>query len=295
MRFEFLGTGTSAGIPTIGCHCAVCTSSDPHDARLRTSGLIRFEDAGGQERAILIDAGPDLRQQSLRAGLERLDAILLTHNHVDHTWGLDEVRRFNVLAGGAPIDLWADRHTLDFARRVYQHIFEPHRNIQASFVASLLPRELRPMEAIDLFGMIVTPLALLHGRLPILGFRFDPSRRLSDAIAARTSQSGASEPWWPLAYLTDVSGIPPETWPALSGVRTLVLDALRHRHHPTHYTLDQAVGVAERVGAQQTFFVHMSHDLPHRATNESLPDGMRLAHDGLVLGAKESGAEGARE
>jgi phosphoribosyl 1,2-cyclic phosphate phosphodiesterase len=270
MRLTFLGTGTSSGVPAIGCVCAVCRSDDPRDRRLRTSACLRFTDPGGTPRTILLDAGPDLREQALRAGLERLDAILITHNHVDHTWGLDEVRRFNVLMD-APIDLYADAHTLESLRRVYTHIFDKASSVQKSFVATLISRRLTPLRPVELFGLRVTPLPLLHGRLPVLGFRIE---------AGAGVESGGV---LPLAYCTDVSAIPPETWPHLTGLRTLVLDALRHRHHPTHLTLDQAVGVAERVGAGATWFVHMSHNLPHEETQADLPPSMALAWDGLEI------------
>jgi len=274
MRLRFLGTGTSAGVPVIGCACDVCTSSDPRDRRLRTSATVEFTDPDGTPRVILIDTGPDLRQQVLSAGLDRLDAILYTHNHVDHTFGLDEVRRFNVMSGG-PLDLYADAHTLDHLRRVYRHIFEPHRNVQKSFIAEVIAHEIAPLDPLTLFGMTITPLPLLHGRLPILGFRFDPSPELA-------ARAGATP--FPLAYCTDVSAVPPETWGHLEGLGALVLDALRIRHHPTHLTLDQAVEIAGRVGAPETWLIHMTHDLPHAQTEESLPPGVRLAHDGLILG-----------
>lgn len=280
MRFEFLGTGTSAGVPAIGCECAVCTSDDPRDRRLRTAGVIRFADSGGKARTILLDAGPDLREQSLRAKLNRCDAILFTHNHVDHTFGLDEVRRFNAVMR-APIDLYADGHTLDHLRRVYKHIFDRQNNINDSFVATLITHQVEPDRAFDLFGLRVTPIKLLHGKLPILGYRFDVT---DTALAGVTnSADGVSTSPFPLAYCTDVSGIPPETWGKLKGLQTLVLDALRHTHHPTHFTLDQAVSAAERIGAERTYFVHMSHDLGHSATDGTLPEGMRLGYDGLVL------------
>jgi phosphoribosyl 1,2-cyclic phosphate phosphodiesterase len=274
MRFTFLGTGTSAGIPAIGCHCEVCTSADPRDQRLRTSAAITFTDKSGQDRVILIDPGPDLRQQALRAKFDRLDAILITHNHVDHTWGLDEVRRFNAVMR-QPIDIYAEPHTIDFLSRVYQHIFDPSRNIQESFVATLIAHRIAAEQPLDLFGLRILPIRLLHGRLPILGFRFDYPR-----------DTAPNSPF-PLAYCTDVSGIPPETWRHFEGVRTLVLDALRHRHHPTHFTLGQAIGVAQRVNAEQTYFVHMAHDLGHATTEADLPESMQLAYDGLVLSAAE--------
>jgi phosphoribosyl 1,2-cyclic phosphate phosphodiesterase len=277
MRFVFLGTGTSSGIPAIGCDCPVCSSTDPRDNRLRAGAAVIFSDPHGQERVVLIDAGPDLRQQSLRAGLKRCDAIVFTHNHVDHTFGLDEVRRFNAVQK-TPIDIYAEDHTMDHLRRVYKHIFEKDANINDSFVATLIPRRIDKADVntrpLNLFGASFLPIRLLHGRLPILGFRIDPPR--SSALSTPSP--------FPLAYCTDVSGIPPETYPHLRGLGTLIIDALRHRHHPTHLTLQDAADIAERVGARRTYFTHMAHDLPHEETNANLPDGMQLAHDGLVLG-----------
>ncbi|MEM0983432.1 MAG: MBL fold metallo-hydrolase [Planctomycetota bacterium] len=276
MRLRFLGTGTSAGVPSIGIDPI---SDDPRDVRLRTSAVLEFTDPTGQERVILIDAGPDLRQQAMTAGLTRLDAILFTHNHVDHTWGLDEVRRFNVMMQ-RPIDLYADDKTLQHLRRVYQHIFEAHANVQKSFVATVIARRIQPFRSFELYGLKITPIELLHGRLPILGFRFDVASRGLFA-------GGAGDPdgsILPFAYCTDVSAIPPDTWPYLDGLEVLVLDALRRRKHPTHFTLDQSVNVAERVGAGKTFFVHMNHELVHAEVEAELPENVRLAYDGLVVG-----------
>ncbi len=277
IRFIFLGTGTSSGIPAIGCACAVCSSPDPNDTRLRAAAAICFEDAEGFPRTVLIDAGPDLRQQSLRAQLKRLDAILFTHNHVDHTFGLDEVRRFNAVQK-APIAIYADDHTMGFLRRVYRHIFERDQNINDSFVATLIPHTIaeRVMEegrSIDVFGLRVTPFRMLHGGLPILSYRFDLNEGL---------KSGGPSPF-PLAYCTDVSGVPPGSWKHLEGLNTLVIDALRHRKHPTHFTLGQAIGVAERVTPAMTYFTHIAHEMGHAETQETLPERMSLAWDGLVL------------
>ncbi len=277
VTFTFLGTGTSAGVPVIGCDCAVCTSDDPRDRRLRTSAVLEFVDPKGQPRAILLDAGPDLREQALRHKLRRLDAILFTHNHVDHTWGLDEVRRFNALQN-SPIDVYADEHTDQHLRRVYSHIFERERNVNDSFVASLIGHRVRPGHPFTLHGLRITPIPLLHGKLPMLGYRIEAE-----------GGSDAHGPL-PLAYCTDVSAIPTESWKLLEGLGTLVLDALRDRRHPTHLTLDQALGIAERVDARLTRFVHMSHDLGHAETLARLEASghaprMGLAHDGLTLEA----------
>lgn len=274
-----MGTGTSAGIPAIGCECAVCTSADPKDNRLRTSASFSFVDVRGLARTVLLDSGPDLRQQSLRYGLKRCDAILFTHNHVDHVFGLDEVRRFNVVQNG-PIEVYAEAHTMDHLRTVYRHIFDKHKNVNDSFVATLIPHVIGAEKHLNLFGMLVTPIRLLHGKLPILGYRIEPSDELKLAMLERGT--GGASPF-PLAYCTDVSGIPPESWSRLKGLRTLVLDALRHRKHPTHFTLEESVRVADQVGAGRTYFVHMAHDLGHEETNAGLPEGMSLAWDGLVL------------
>jgi len=281
MRFVFLGTGTSAGVPAIGCDCAVCTSDDPRDRRLRTSACVIFNDPSGVERVVLIDTSPDLREQALRTRLKRCDAVLFTHNHVDHTFGLDEVRRFNAVMK-APIDVYAEEHTLAHLRRVYQHIFERDHNVNDSFVATLIAHRIDVRVPIDLFGVRFTPIRLLHGRLPIVGFRIE---RWTSALAGEVPESSGPGEAFPLAYCTDVSAVPPESWKHFEGLGTLVLDALRERHHPTHLTLGRAVEIAERVGARRTYFVHMAHDLGHAETDAALPEGTRLAYDGLVLGS----------
>lgn len=278
MQFTFLGTGTSAGIPMIGCRCAVCTSQDSRDTRLRASACLRFHDHNGVSRTILIDAGPDLRQQALREGLDRCDAVLFTHNHVDHTFGLDETRRFNAVQR-SPIEIYGDDNTIDSLHRVYQHIFDKASNQNDSFVASLLHFRITSEQvaaggAITLFGVRFVPIALMHGNLPVLGWRVEPPQELLD---------DRSRDYFPLAYCTDVSEIPSKSRPLLAQLGTLVLDALRHRPHPTHFTLAEAVKTATELGARHTYFIHMAHDLPHQATEESLPPGLHLAFDGLHL------------
>lgn len=277
MRFIFLGTGTSAGVPAIACDCDTCTSDDPRDTRLRTGAAVCWTDTDGQDRVVLIDATPDLRQQALTHNLRRCDAVLFTHNHVDHVFGLDEVRRFNIVMQ-APIDVYAEAHTMESLRRVYAHVFEAHQNVNKSFVATLIPHEIEPARPIDLYGMRFTPLRLLHGRLPILGYRIEPA-------PGSTLRAAHDAEFLPMAYCTDVSSIPPETYPNLTGLGSLVLDCLRHRHHPTHLTVDQAITAANEIGAQRTWFVHMAHQILHAEVDAMMPeDSMRLAWDGLTLG-----------
>ncbi len=271
--FTFLGTGTSAGVPVIGCQCEVCTSDDQRDRRRRASICLQFTDGGGQERVILVDTSPDLRAQALDLRLDRCDAILFTHDHVDHTFGLDEVRRFNAVMGSS-IDIYAEKETLDFLHRVYRHIFEAEKNINRSFVASLQEHELRVGEVLDIFGLRFTPLRLLHGRQPVLGFRIEA---LDGAGGVAPSQPGPL----PLAYCTDVSEIPEESWGQLGELKTLVLDMLRPQPHPTHFSTAEAVSAAEKIAPGQTFFTHMTHDISHAGLE--LPAGMQLAYDGLVL------------
>jgi phosphoribosyl 1,2-cyclic phosphate phosphodiesterase len=251
-RLTILGSGTSHGVPMIGCTCEVCRSDDPQDKRLRPSIYLEVE--GGP--AILVDTSTDLRQQALTFGVNRVDAIVMTHSHADHIMGMDEVRRFNALKRG-PIPVYAAAATAGDLRRIFHYVFEP-----PSQKGGGIPQiDLREIEGrFDVDGLAVQPVPLLHGSIPILGFRF-----------------GA------FAYLTDASTIPDAAWPLLDGLDVLVLNALRHRPHPTHFSLSEAVAVAERLAPRRTFFTHVCHDLPHAITNRSLPEGMALAHDGLSL------------
>lgn len=249
-RVTILGSGTSHGVPMIGCTCEVCQSPDPHDKRLRPSIYVEVD--GGP--SVLVDTSTDLRQQALLYGVRRVDAILMTHSHADHVMGLDEVRRFNVLNRGA-VPVFASAATGGELRRIFQYVFEP----PAQKGGGIPQVELHEIDGPFTVGALtVRPVPLLHGSLPILGFRF-----------------GAC------AYLTDASTIPDEAWPLLDGLDVLVLNALRHRPHPTHFSLSEAVAVAERLQPARTFFTHVCHDLPHAATNRALPAGMALACDGL--------------
>jgi phosphoribosyl 1,2-cyclic phosphate phosphodiesterase len=248
----FLGTGTSHGVPMIGCECATCTSTEPRDARLRTSIHVALTDG----TSILVDAGPDLRQQALRAGLRRVDAILFTHGHADHILGIDETRRFTGVTGAA-MPCYGDAATLADIRRMFAYVFDAN----TPRGGGLPDLDLREVSGPIVIGRSeVIPVPLMHGRRPILGYRFGS-----------------------FAYLTDCNAIPDESWPLLEGLDTVVLDALRHRPHPTHFSLSEAVATARQLGARQTWFTHMCHDLPHADTCAGLPAGMALAYDGLVL------------
>jgi len=251
VRITFLGTGTSHGVPMIGCECATCRSTDPHDNRLRPS--ICIETSGAR---VLVDAGPDLREQALRHRIARVDAIVFTHGHADHILGMDDVRRFNALMDGS-MPCYGDAATLEDIRRMFSYVFDP-----ATPKGGGLPQlDLRVIDGPFSVGDIhLQPVPIWHGRRRILGFRV-----------------GA------FAYLTDCSRIDEAAWPLLERLEVLVLDALREKPHPTHFSLSDAIETAARIGAARTFFTHMAHDLPHEATNARLPDGMRLAHDGLVL------------
>ena len=251
MRITFLGTGTSHGVPMIGCGCATCTSTDPRDTRLRPS--IYVETAAAR---VLVDAGPDLRAQALRHRITRVDAIVFTHGHADHILGMDDVRRFNALMDGA-MPCYGDAATLDDIRRMFSYVFDP-----ATPKGGGLPQlDLRQVDGrFAVGGLDIVPVPLAHGMRPILGFRFGR-----------------------FAYLTDCNRIPDPSWALLEDLDVLVLDALRVRPHPTHFSLDEAVAAAARIGAARTFFTHMCHDLLHAATDARLPPGMALAYDGLVL------------
>lgn len=289
LRLILLGTGTSGGIPLIGCHCDTCRSNDPRDKRTRSGAALLFNDHVGRERCILIDCTPDLRIHALRHQLQRCDAILFTHHHVDHIFGLDEVRRFNAVMN-APIDILADRHTMSSLERVYQHIFDRAANVNNSFVASLIPRIIEPFAPVTLFGLRITPIKLLHGKLPILGFRidFDHSEH-ADPDPNRDADSEAVHPLLPFAYCTDVSAIPTETWPYLNGLSTLIIDGLRQRHHPTHMTISQSIRTAEQCGTRRAYLTHIAHEISHATVEEELPETIRLGYDGLTLGHTEPG------
>jgi phosphoribosyl 1,2-cyclic phosphate phosphodiesterase len=251
-RIVILGSGTSAGVPMIGCTCAVCQSDDPRDRRLRPS--IYLDVPGGA--GLLVDTGPDLRQQALANGITRVDAVLYTHGHADHVLGLDDIRRFNFIQGG-PIPCYATADVWRGLRQTFFYVFDGVPR-EGGGIPKIETREIDgPFEVA---GVRVVPVPLWHGSMPILGFRFGT-----------------------FAYLTDCSAIPDASWPLVAGVETLVIDALRDKPHKTHFSVAEALDAIARIGPTRAYLTHMSHDLGHRKTNARLPAGVELAYDGLVL------------
>lgn len=248
-----LGSGTSMGVPTIGCDCAVCTSADPRDRRTRPSIMVQWDG-----HTVLIDTSPDFREQAIREHITKIDAVLYTHGHADHILGLDDVRplSFPRVTGGGKIPLYAAESTARVLRHVFRYIFEGDYKY-----GGLAQVELRDVDGpIDLFGARFTPMVVNHGDFPIEAYRFGSA-----------------------AYLTDFSTVPEETLRQLEGLDILFLDALRHHPHPTHSTVGNSLQLVERLRPKRAYFTHIAHDLPHETTNAALPDNVRLSHDGLKL------------
>ncbi len=247
-----LGSATSMGVPTIGCDCAVCHSKDPKDRRTRPSVMVEWDG-----HRVVIDSGPDFREQAIREGINRLDAVLYTHGHADHILGLDDLRPLTYprLTGGKRVPLFATAETARIVRSVFKYVFDD--NYKYGGLAKVELREFYgPFEVLD---VKVIPVPVMHGdENEIVGYRIGR-----------------------FAYLTDFSSVPESSLEMLRGVEVVFLDALRHEPHPTHSTVANSLKIAARIGAAQTYFTHISHDLAHEATNLTLPDGVRLAYDGL--------------
>jgi phosphoribosyl 1,2-cyclic phosphate phosphodiesterase len=254
VELTFLGTGTSTGVPIIHCDCQVCTSTDPRDRRLRSSGLLR---AGGA--TILIDTAPDLREQMLRARPDRIDAVLYTHAHADHTAGLDELRRFNIVQSER-IPVWATEATAGDLRRRFEYAF----NHDFSFFGGKPDLDLHiidPHAPFTVSGVEITPIPINHGRLPIIGYRIGD-----------------------LAYVTDVKTIPEASIPLLQGLDALVLTALRQNEHVAHMNLDEALAMVNVLKPRRAYLTHVAHDLGLYAdVAPGLPSNVTLAVDGLVV------------
>ncbi|MDY0168309.1 MAG: MBL fold metallo-hydrolase [Thermoguttaceae bacterium] len=248
----FLGTGTSHGVPVVGCECDTCRSSDPRDSRTRCSVLLGLPDGH-----LLIDTPPELRVQLLRERVGRIDAVVFTHEHADHLFGLDDLRVFPKYLGH-DLPVYCSRQTEECIRRVVHYAFDP---VTRDWPAGGVPRlDLRRIdsEPFDVLGATIQPIVLPHGRFDVLGLR------LGD-----------------VAYCTDTNGIPPASRDLLAGLDVLILDCLRRRPHPTHLSLDEAIATARGIGARRTLFTHIAHDLKHDETSRHLPAGMELAYDGL--------------
>jgi phosphoribosyl 1,2-cyclic phosphate phosphodiesterase len=253
VKIVFLGTGTSHGVPMIGCGCDVCRSTDPRDSRTRTSIYLEHTDT-----KLLVDTSPDLRTQALRHRIAHVDAILYTHSHADHIAGLDDVRRFNAVSG-QPMPLFGDEPTLSELRVRFGYVFDP-RTTKGGGLPDL--RLWRIGGPFCIGAQVIVPVPIMHGQRQILGYRFDR-----------------------FAYLTDCSGIPDASLALLTGLDVLVLDALRWKPHATHFSVAQAIAADRTIGARQTYFTHIAHDLGHAATSDTLPQGMALAYDGLTIEA----------
>lgn len=246
-----MGSGTSLGVPVIGCKCKVCASSDPRNKRTRAS--ICVQSASGKN--ILVDTATELRLQAVRNDIASVEMILFTHYHADHIHGLDDVRVFNWAAQGS-IDCYADEPTIERLKRVFFYAFE-HNYFWGAIPHVTLKRM---PERLQVEEIEVTPISLLHGSAPVLGFRFNDA-----------------------AYLTDCSEIPPESLRRLKGLRLLIIDALRFKPHPTHFNLDGALEAIERIAPERALLTHISHDLDHPDVESSLPDHVRLAYDGQTV------------
>lgn len=250
--FTFLGTGTSVGVPMLGCECAVCQSTDPRNQRYRCSAIIRTPQGN-----LLIDTPPELRLQLLRERIGLIHAVMFTHYHADHLFGLDDVRLFPVRLGG-PLPVYCAEDVEEIIRKTFSYAFTPEA---ARFYTGTVPQLAFHRIGTEPFSVLsqrVVPIMLHHSRFRVLGFRIDD-----------------------VAYCTDVNFIPEESWPLLEGLRVLILDALRLRPHPAHFGLDEALEVIARVKPARAYLTHMGHELDHEATNRMLPPGVELAYDGL--------------
>jgi phosphoribosyl 1,2-cyclic phosphate phosphodiesterase len=252
-RVTMLGSGTSTGVPVIGCRCAVCTSDNPKNKRTRPGLKLEFD--GGP--VVLVDTPTDLREQALRFGLPRLDAVLFTHPHADHIFGLDDIRIFNFRQGRA-IPCYGSEATLAALRRTFAYVFEAGQEGGGKPQLDLIPVR----APIELLGRTVVPVPVWHGAMEVFGYRIGC-----------------------FAYVTDCNVIPDTSFELLAGVEILILDALRYRPHSTHFSVGEALEAAERIGARRTILTHFSHDVDHDAPAVHLPEGVELGYDGLAFDA----------
>ena len=253
-HFILLGTGTSTGVPMIGCHCDVCRSDNPRNHRTRT-GVVIEAPVGN----ILIDTPPELRLQLVRERVDLVKATLYTHAHADHMFGLDDLRLFGHYLKG-PMPLYCEPAVEERIRSSFSYAFEePAPDLHPGALPQLVFHRIG-VEPFELLGVTVRPIRLMHGKLPVLGYRVGN-----------------------VAFCTDVSRIPDESWPLLEGLDVLVIDALRDKPHPTHFSVGECLEVVARVRPRRTFLTHISHSLEYNATNARLPAGVELAYDGLRI------------
>ncbi len=258
MKITVLGSGTSHGVPMIGCGCMVCTSTDPRDARTRPSITVEYP-----EGTILVDTGPELRLQAVARNIMHVDAVLYTHTHADHVHGVDDLRAFN-MRQGASIPLYGSKASMEDIEARFGYIFHP------TWKGGGLPLlELHPVDGpFTLLGHTITPVEILHGYLPVFGYRF----------AA-------------MAYVTDCSSIAPESMAKLKNLDVLIVDALRFREHPTHFNIPQALDVIATLKPRRAYLTHLTHDVLHARDNPNLPDGVEFAYDGLTIESPDDGLE----